>query len=108
MNWLKSLLLHNKSWLLPIFGSAAYAAASSLKDGKIDTTAVGIAVLTTAATLVKSPVQAPKDATQAAVQSVVLATADNVANGAPLGSKTVTDAAGQVAKDAVLGSIANG
>lgn len=102
MNWLKSLFQHNRGWILPIFGSAIYAAATSLKDGKLNTTAIGIAALTTAATLIQSPVtKKPGDAAQEAVQAVVLQTASDVAAGAPLGSRAVVTAAEEVAAGAI-------
>ena len=102
MNWLKSLFQHNKGWIVPIAGSAIYAAASSLQKGKIDTTAIGVAALTTAATLIQSPVtKTPQSAAQETVQAVVLQAANNVANGATVGSQAIVKAAEQVAQDAV-------
>jgi hypothetical protein len=56
MNWFKSLFQHNKAWIVPIVASAAYAAGSSIQQGKLDPKAIGAAVLVTVGTLVKSPV----------------------------------------------------
>lgn len=102
MNWLKSLFQHNKGWIVPIAGSAIYAAAASLQKGKLDTTAIGVAVLTTAATLIQSPVtKTPQSAAQETVEAVVLQAANNVANGATAESRTVIEAAEQVGEDAI-------
>jgi len=50
---------HNKAWILPLLGSAAYAAGSSLHEGKLDPKAIAAAVLVTGGVLAKSPLSPP-------------------------------------------------
>lgn len=109
-NWLQSLFNHNKAWIVPIASAAAYAAGTSLKDGRVNMTAVGAAALVTAATLVKSPVgsdgqPAPQNAGQQAVDALVTNLAADVAGGAPLGSQAVANAAKETMQQAVTGAV---
>jgi hypothetical protein len=87
MNWLQSLFQHNKAWIVPVVTSAAYAAGSSLQQGKMDPKAVGAAVLVTVGALVKSPL----------AQNA----ASDIASGAPIGTATLALAAEQTAAQTI-------
>lgn len=109
MNWLQSLFQHNKAWIVPIVGGAVTGATVALQNGKVDAKSIGtgafVTALTTAATLIKSPLTPSPTAAQQLVEAVVTQTASNIAAGAPVGTQAIGDATKQVAGETIAGIV---